>query len=177
MKEIELKILDINVRKLEKQLVDLGAKKILPLTLIKEKTYNSPDGLLNKRKNLFRLRQEDKKIYLTYKYGHKNKNHFRTNQELEIFVDDFKKTNKMLLQLGFTILQIREKKRLSYKLGKVRIEIDKYPPIPAYAEFEGPTKETSTLLKKLNIDIKNTYTYTVAGVLKHYKIDKAVIKF
>lgn len=177
MKEIELKVLDVNVRMLEKKLVALGAKKILPLTLIREKSYNSPDGKLDKRKELLRLRQEGKKVYLTYKYGHKNKNYFRTNHELEIFVEDFKKTDKMLLQLGYTTLQIREKKRKSYKLGHVRIEIDKYPPIPAYAEFEGPAKATKTLLKKLNINIKNTNTFMVPQVFKHYKINKPIIKF
>lgn len=177
MKEIELKILEIDVKKLEKKLVTLGAKKILPLTLIREMVFDSADGKIQKNKELFRLRQEGQQVYLTYKYGHKNKGHFRTNQELEVFLNDFDATRKMLLQLGYTVLQEREKQRLSYKLGKVRIEIDKYPPIPAYTEFEGPEKQTKALLKKLDIDLKDTVTFTVKGVLEHYKKNKAVIKF
>ncbi|MFZ2189991.1 MAG: class IV adenylate cyclase [Candidatus Magasanikiibacteriota bacterium] len=177
MKEIELKVLDINVRTLEKKLVALGAKEILPLTLIRDKSYNSPDGLLNKRSELLRLRQEGKNVYLTYKYNTKNKRRFLSNQELEILVSDFKKIDKTLLRLGFTSLSFREKKRQSYKLDKVRIEIDKYPLIPAYIELEGSAKDIKTLLKKLDIDIRHTYTYTVPEVFKHYKINKQIIKF
>lgn len=177
MKEIELKVLEIDVKNLEKKLKALGAKKILPLTLIREKLYDTPDHKISSLERLFRLRQEGRKTYITYKYGHKFKGHFRTNHELEIDVSNFDETDKLLTQLGFIHLQHREKQRLSYKLGKVRIEIDKYPPIPAYAEFEGPAKQTKSLLQKLGIDIKNTNILTVAGVLKHYKKDKKVIKF
>jgi len=177
MKEIELKVLEIDVKALEKKLIVLGAKKILPLTLIREMLFDTPDHKISKQENLFRLRQEGKKTYITYKHGHKFKGHFRTNQEIELDVGSFTETDKLLTQLGFVHLQEREKQRFSYRLGKIRIEIDKYPNLPAYAEFEGPAAQTKALLKKLDIDIKNTNTLTVGGVMKYYGVYRKIVKF
>ena len=68
MKEIEVKILNINKSKMRKKLLKLGAKQTLKPTLFKELYFTDPQDKNNKRKySSFRLRLEGKKAKITLK--------------------------------------------------------------------------------------------------------------
>ena len=73
-------------------------------------------------------------------------------KELEIEVSDLEKTNEILNQLGYFKRSVQENKRTRYMLNDVEIDIDTWPHLNTYVEFEGKSKEAVfELLKLLNI--------------------------
>ena len=71
MREIEVKILEINRKKVEETLTDLGAKKILDSDL-QTIFFDFKDGRIIKAKDVLRLRKDENKTELTYKKVHVN---------------------------------------------------------------------------------------------------------
>ncbi len=73
-------------------------------------------------------------------------------KEIEIEVSDLEKTNEILNQLGYFKRSFQENKRTRYMLNDVEIDIDTWPHLNTYVEFEGKSKEeVFALLKLLNI--------------------------
>ena len=177
MKEIELKILGINPAEITKKLAKLGATKNKTV-LISETIFDLSKNITSKKGDLFRIRKVGNIIEITYKYflGPKNTK-FLMAEEIETEVKDFKKIKKIINLLGFKCLKNRQKKRTSFKLGKVKIEIDKFPEIPAYLEIEGSKKEILTTIKLLGLENNKTTNKTATQVLKLYKANYKIQKF
>lgn len=176
MKEIELKILNIDVKKITKKIFGLGGKRILPTTLAAEEFFDFSDFRLEKKMDLLRLRKMGKKSYLTLKLLREKKK-YRVADEFEIEVNDFRATEKILLGLGFICFKHREKRRTSYRLGKIILEIDEYPQIPPYLELEGSKKDIDKWLKLLCLEDKKTTNMTASEVIEFYKKDPTNLKF
>ena len=64
-----------------------------------------------------------------------------------------------------------------FKLEKLKIEIDKYPSIPAYLEIEGSKKEIENLLKRLGYKLSQTTNMNATSVLKYYNVNPNFQKF
>lgn len=63
-------------------------------------------------------------------------------KEVEIVIDSFETGKQLLEELGYYPKHYQENKRISYLLdGKVHVDIDFWPHIPAYAEIEADTEE------------------------------------
>ncbi len=74
-------------------------------------------------------------------------------KEVEIEVSDIEKTNEILNQLGYFKRSVQENKRIRYMLNDVEIDIDTWPHLNTYVEFEGKSKEAVfSLLKLLGIE-------------------------
>lgn len=152
-KEIEIKILNINPRKLRAVIKRLGGGQILRPTLMRELYFESPAK--DRVYSSFRLRSEGKKNVLTLKIKKLDKR-FEIRDEYEVVVDNFNMTKNILELAGFKVFRNREKKRESFRVGKIRIEIDTYPGMNPYAEIESENK--SDIEKFLNqIDFSLTY--------------------
>jgi adenylate cyclase, class 2 len=165
-KEIEVRILDINVEEIKKKLVEIGAEKIAEKNQ-RRNIYSVVSGKVNP---WIRLRDEGDKVTLTYK--HILNDEIDGTQESEIIVDDFEKTNLMLNKLGFFRKLYQENKRISYKLGNVEIEIDTWPRIPTYIEVEGKSKEEiEKVVKLLGFSMEQTTSINVKKVYLKYGID------
>ena len=176
MKEIEIKILNINEKEITKKLLKLGAKKI-STKLIIEKHFDFNDNKISKNKESFRLRKIGDKVELTYKNsGTKDKN-FKIREETEIELKDFKTMNKIIQKLGLKCIKYREKKRTSFKLNKLKFEIDKYPKIPSYLEIEGSKKDIKEILKLLGFNINQTVSFGATKVLEYYKANSKFQRF
>lgn len=69
------------------------------------------------------------------------------------------KTNLILEKLGYKKRSVQENKRTRYILNDVEIDIDTWPYLKTFVEFESKSKEKIyDVLKLLDIDIKNTTT-------------------
>ena len=82
-------------------------------------------------------------------------------RELEIVVSDFDATNEILNKLGYFARGSQTNRRIRYILDDVEIDIDFWPLIPTYVEFEA-------LCKKLNINFDSLTTMSVPEVYDHY---------
>jgi len=167
MKEIEIKILDVNKAELEKKLLGLGAKLVGKYEL-ESIVFDTPNKDLNSKKELLRLRKKNAISTLTHKSSVKE-DKTRTCEETEVEVGDFEKTKALLIGLGFICSSTKPKKRTTYKLNNSLIEIDEYKEIPTFFEVESPNeKELEEIVKLLGYSMKDTKTWTGWKVFNHY---------
>lgn len=166
MKEIEVKVIEINKEEIEKKLIEFGAKKIGEYD-IESIIFDTKNKDLSKKQNLLRLRKKGKN-YLTFK-GTPKFNVAKTVEELEVEVSDFELTKKILEQSGFIASNVAKKHRITYKLKNSLIEIDDYFFIPVFLEIESPTEiELEEIINLFNFDKNKVKTWNGFDLLKHY---------
>ncbi len=151
--EHEVKVLDVNVEELCKKLEEIGAKKVYEgvRTIIALDTKDN--HYLNNEDKLIRFTQEDK-AKITMHVGQSTP---ETKAAIKFKTTNSEEAMSFLLQLGLEPKTRVEAPRVSYELGKVSFDIDKFPAIPAfleidkeYLEEEGYTLES--LLAKLGLE-------------------------
>ncbi len=166
--EIELKFIEIDKEETIQKLQALGAEKKFE-TEMKSITFLA-DGFsrADSTKKYLRLRNIEKKSYLTYKSPGTGKDvHIR--EEIEIEVHDFETTIKFLLALGFHPTPIFKKKRQHFKLGSTCFEIDEIDDdgkkVPPYLEIEAKTEEKLLeACKKLGLDHSKGHKGTIVEI-------------
>ena len=169
--EYEIKILEINVEKIQKKLSDLNAERIGEKNMRRFVYDFNPI----KENSWIRLRDTGKKITLTIKEIHSLE--IDGTKELEIEVDDFETTNLILEKLGYKSKAYQENKRISYKLNDIEIEIDFWPQIPPYLEIEGKsTEEVLEMAKILGFTDKDITTIGTKQIYENFGIDIQNIK-
>ncbi len=164
--EYEVKILDIDVKEFQQKLKELGAKKVGE-NLQRRYVYRiNPE----KSDKWIRLRQRGSRTTLAIKEIKSES--IDGVRELNVVVDDFEKTNKLLNELNFQARAYQENKRISYILGDVKIEIDHWPKIPPFAEVEADSiKRVMKTVKQLGFDEKDISTKSVRNVYRYYGVD------
>ncbi len=89
--------------------------------------------------------------------------------ETEIVVSDFDATNEILNKLGYYARGSQTNRRIRYILDDVEIDIDFWPLIPTYVEFEAEsTDKIKALCEKLEINFNSLTTMSVPEVYDYY---------
>ena len=183
MEEIVVKYLDIDVGDAQARLAKIGAKKVSD-GLIRQKVYDYPDLRLNKMGAWIRLREEDGKITLTYKKRLGMKDGVKNDEgmeEVEAGVEDFEKTAMIFEKAGMYLKFYEEKKRITYKKGKLKFDIDIWPILPAYLEIEGESwAELDGAARLLGLDPKNKKILSAMQIFDLYgltEMDYEVLTF
>jgi adenylate cyclase class 2 len=175
MREVELKILDIDVKNVKSKLKALGAS-CSGTHLMHINIFDYPDGRLLRNGILFRLRTSQGKTVLTLKKHHSS-GKFKDSEETEMEVPDVKSFVSILGSLGYVCAEEQEKRRTTYHVNGVEVEIDEYPGVPPYLEIEGPKKNIEALVKKLGFRMSQTTNYTYQQVIKSYGLDPKRLLF
>lgn len=163
-KEIEIKILNINPRKLRTTVKKLGGRQILRPTLMRELYFESP--MKDRIYSSFRLRYEGKKNLLTLKIKKQDKR-FEVRDEYEVVVGDFDMTKNILELAGFKVFRNREKKRESFRVGKIRIDLDTYPGMNPYAEIESESRgEIEKFLNQIGFSLSYATKKTATEIIR-----------
>lgn len=169
MKEIELKILEINKDKVEAKLLELGAKKIFEG---KVEAHYFSNNKLKEKGSFLRLRKIGDKVELTFKTKSTRKE-VTQRDEYETYISSFDKAQTIIEHLGLKKSLIIKKDRISYKLNETRFELDKYheenEDIPWFLEIE--SKDIKTIysyVDKLNLPRENCLAEGFKGLRKHY---------
>jgi adenylate cyclase, class 2 len=134
MKEIEIKILEVDKEEVCKKLTKLGAKKTYE-GLLKSWAYKSP----NDKK--LRVRDFGNKIIVTQKSNKKIIDGTKTLDELECEIKDLESFQKILEALNFELSFYEEKNRTSYDYDGLHFDIDEFPMKVTVLEIEGKTPE------------------------------------
>lgn len=135
--EIEARFLEINKQSLVETLVALGAADHGELTLTEVIFYDTAKKWTDEGR-FVRLRSSSGNTVLTYK---ENKDQtIDSAREIEFGVSDITQATPLLETLGLTAFRHQEKRRHTLTLDGVTIDIDTWPKIPTYAEFEGPSE-------------------------------------
>ena len=175
--EIEVRFLEINKEELEAKLKSLGAED-LGEDYFKEILFNhtDPNWSDNKRK-FIRIRQKSKGAVMTYK--HRTDQTVVGTKEIEFGIDNVEKVQLFLEETGWEFVRFVEKKRHSFKLGNVEVDIDLFPKAPYFVELEGESEEDlKEAAKKLELDWKNVEFRDGRAFLKEvYKIPLDDLKY
>ena len=151
--EIELRIYDINKEEIIKKIEKFGGKFI---NNYNQKRYIYDFNPVAKNKWI-RLRTDGHKTTLTIKEC--TNDSISGTKELEIEVSDMEKTHLILQELGYKRRSIQENKRTRYILDGVEIDIDSWPYLKDFVEFESDNEEKIyKVLEKLDYKISDTTT-------------------
>ena len=137
--EIEAKFIDIDPAAIRGQLKTLGATLVYPECTVRQKVFDYPDFRLDKDSSWLRLRDENGAVILTLKKWEKEGIHGM--QEIELKVDSFEETERLLLALGMRVKSSQMKKRELWNMKDVEFMIDTWPWIPTFIEVEGVSEE------------------------------------
>lgn len=171
MEEIEVKILEVNHEDLHSTLVSMGAKKEFDnefYTIF----FDTEDKKIQNSKEVFRLRKEGDKTFITHKKRLPSKN-TKKCEETELEVEDFQEARKLITSLGYKETDKIRKRRVSYKLDDVKFEFDNfyddYNFVPEFLEIEA--KDLDTLyeyVEKLGFSKEDCRSWTGKDVIEHY---------
>lgn len=92
--------------------------------------------------------------------------------ETEMEVPSIEEANNILKQLGFSFRNYQEKKRETYSVDGVEVDIDSWPLIPTYIEIENDSEKVILdTVKKLRLQDHEIVSCNTADVYKKYDID------
>lgn len=175
MKEIEVKILNIDVKDIEQKLTNLGADIIFSDTL--EAIYfNLPECLPNGTSITIRLRKEGTDNILTMKTAKEQIDNIKIREETEVEFDNFENMHKILNTIGLTERLHIKKYRNVYHLKNddvkfmIDIHLDKFANIPPLLEIE--VKDTNLIQKYVNLlgyNMENCCNFNVFELIEYYK--------
>ena len=185
MLEKEIKILDVDVKKIQNTLEKLGAEKTFEW-YIHDVYYDFPGGKTDKmedNKRLFRVRKKwDIHIYTIKRKRNKAKDWgekwVKIADEGEREITDVDSFTKVLEK--YWMVETREKKkfRISYTIDWLEFDIDDYfykddnSLIPPLLEIEAKTKEEILdWIKKLDLENNKQEKWGSRKLFKHYWVE------
>lgn len=136
--EIECRFLEIDKDDLIKKLVALGAEDEGEVMLEETIMYDT-DLVWRTEEKFIRIRSSGDKVMVAYK--HHQSYAVDGTLEIELKVDSAEKAELLFEQLGLKAFRRQQKKRHTLKLNGVTFDIDTWPRIPTYVEFEGQSEE------------------------------------
>ena len=173
MKEVEVKILEIDRQRVEAQLRSLEARKTLDDD-VETLFFDFADNSIAKAKNLLRLRRIGNETELTFKKFVASDS-AKIRVEYTVSVSDFEAANSILQSLGLVPILRMKKHRISYVMkNSVEVDIDEYTGqyshIPALVEIEGPDIPTiHSQAKLLGFESEQCKSWTTFDLIDHYR--------
>ena len=145
--EIESRLLDCDAEKIISELIKNGATFIGDWLQMRYCYDFNPV----RENSWIRLRTNGRETTLTIKEISSSK--IDGTKESEIVVNDFFATDEILNKLGYVARSKQENRRIQFRLDNVEIDIDFWPMIPTYVEFEAESEEDIiNVCRKLKID-------------------------
>ena len=168
MREIEVKVIEIDKPSIVQKLLALGAAKVFDGE-IDAIVYDFPDTRLEKADSTLRLRKKGDKTELTVKTV-LSQSGSRTSDEIEVLVSDFETAQRILSAIGMVVLRRGAKMRTSYRLGDTLFEIDEWGDVPPFMEIEAPDEATiDSFIVKLGLPKENVKNWTSKQLRAHYE--------
>lgn len=168
MKEIEVKILDVNPDQIRKKLQLLSAEKrgVYPIESV---SLDFPDGRICRNKQLLRVRQIGGKVEVCFK-SRKENSSYKVQEETEVQTNNFQDTLLIFKSLGLKIISRERKTRESYLLAGAHVDIDLSEEIPPLVEVEAATEgDVKKVVQQLGLTMKDTTNMTGFEVTQYYR--------
>ena len=166
-REIETRFLEIDKAAVVAKLRSLGAEDRGD-SLLTEIIFYDPELTWLTQHRFARLRSSGGKTKLTYKQNAPSgKQAVDSMREVEFEVSDMQKAETLLVGIGLVAYRRQEKKRHTFVLGDVTIDIDTWPKVPTYLEIEGPSEDAlKDAAQKLGFDWSNAVFADAREVLE-----------
>ncbi|MEG0133872.1 MAG: CYTH domain-containing protein [Clostridium sp.] len=173
MKEIETRILRINVEEIKTKLLSLGCEKVKDENQVNN-LYDFPDRRLLNKKGYARIRVvEDnlQNIVVNYMTTKKllSQDKYKVMEENEVIIDDAIVGAQIFTALGLELVESIKKHRESYKYKNSLVEIDindkNFCPFP-YLEIESmDEEEIKEIVSLLGYTMEDTTSQTIFEIL------------
>ncbi len=172
MDEIEVKILDIDRKAVEKRLADLGFRKAFDgevVTLF----FDFPDSRIREAGDMLRLRRKGEASSITYKKKLAVEG-AKVMREHEAEISDFEAMCNVLASIGLERTLEVAKRRTSYRKGRTSVEIDshtgEYSYIPEFLEIEAEsTAELARWVEAMGYKMEEARPWSFFQVALHYR--------
>ena len=179
MKELETRIIDIDVDDIRNKLISLGAEKVKSEDQVNE-IYDFEDGRLLAAKGYARIRttvdriKGKETVFMTTKKM-LSQDTFKVMEENEVIVDDKEMARRIFTSLGLKLQESISKYRESYKIMDSLVEIDindkSFCPFP-YLEIETSSVEKlEEIVKLLGYTLEDTTSQTIYDILAERGIE------
>lgn len=177
MKEVEVKIRNIDKELIIKKIEKLGAAKIFTGRVI-DYRFDTPDRDLSRQGKALRIRQKGRYIYLNLKGKKKSIDNITGREEIGVKLSNFKIMHKILNELGFIKIFELNKYRTEYRLDKITFDIDEYLGMPPILEIESDSYEAvEKYIEELEIqekDIGRVYIREILAAKRRYDKKKSL---
>lgn len=175
--EIEVRFLEIDKEKLIAQLHLLGAQDHGEHMLEDVVMYDEALTWRDKGGTSLRLRTYNGKTFLTYK--HRRELSATGTDEIEFEVSSAAAAEEFLSRIGYVAYRHQQKRRRSFLIDDVMVDIDDWPRIPTYVELEGPSEEAlKAVAERLNLDWAHVEFRTPRMVIEEvYKIPLGTLRW
>jgi adenylate cyclase class 2 len=171
MKEVEVKIRNIDKDEIIKKIVDLGAVRIFTGKIV-DFRFDTPERDLSRQGKALRIRQKGRYIFLNLKGKKKSKESIVDRDEIGVKISNFKTMQRILNELGFIKIFELFKYRTEYRLGDVNFDIDEYYGLDPILEIESDSYEkVEEYIEKLGIeeeDIGRVYIREILAAKKKH---------
>ncbi|MCD6475107.1 MAG: class IV adenylate cyclase [Anaerolineaceae bacterium] len=159
--EIEGKWLVHDLKRLEHQMLSMGAVCVQERTYENNLRFDTAEGSLSKDFKVLRLRK-DTDFCLTFKGRADVLSGVNRRTEIEFNVSDFKLAKQFLEALGYSVFFRYEKYRSIYSISRCHVMLDELP-YGHFVEIEGNSaKEIQHLSEQLGLNwdmrVMNSYT-------------------
>ena len=169
MKEVEVKIRNIEKDEIIAKIVELGATKVFAGKVI-DFRFDTPERDLSRQGKALRIRQKGKYIYLNLKGKKKSKEAIIGRDEIGVKISNFRTMQRILHELGYIKIFELVKYRTEYRLDDINFDIDEYVGLDPILEIESDTYEkVEKYIKKLEIeeeDIGRVYIREILAAKK-----------
>lgn len=171
MKEIEVKIRNIDKEDIIKRIEKFGAKKIFTGKVI-DYRFDTPDRDLSRQGKALRIRQKGRYIFLNLKGKKKSIRNITGRDEIGVKISNFKIMQKILNELGFVKIFELEKYRTEYRFDDITFDIDEYIGLDPILEIESDSYEkVQNYIRKLGVserDVGRIYIREILAAKKRY---------
>ena len=175
MKEVEVKIRNIDKGDILKKIIDLGAPKLFTGRVI-DYRFDTPDRDLSRQGKALRIRQKGKYIYLNLKGKKKSVENIIGRDEIGVKISNFRTMHRILNELGYIKIFELNKYRTEYRLNDITFDLDEYVGLDPILEIESDSYEkVEEYIQKLKIgeeDIGRVYIREILAAKKKHDFNK-----
>ena len=166
--EKEAKFYILDLKKIERQIKTLGGVIVQARVFESNLRFDTPKRELSASHQVLRLRQ-DARARMTFKGSADPNSEVSARLEYEVEISDLATGRQILEALGYEVITIYEKYRISYSLDNVEISLDEMP-FGSFMEIEGAdTQHIQAMAEKLNLKWENRSALSYLRIFSQVK--------
>lgn len=172
--EIEVRFLEVDKDNLVAKLRELEAKELQDVMLEEIIFYDKALTWSDKGQRV-RIRKSGDTVQLDFKKTVTG----ILSHEVELAISDIDAATLFLESIGLVAHRRQQKKRHSFRLGDVMIDIDTWPQLPTYVELEGDSEEAlKNAAQQLGLDWRQVVLDDPRKIIKErYNVPYDAIRY